>query len=219
MNILEILSENENLSGSNHRIELTLDFSCSTNYSNKLLDNREKIIGTIRQKTGIGKIQLAKDFIELSIDDKNINKLELYQQQVYDIFHSLVDVENRFTFTEGSEEDQYVEIFLGNKVPKLPIPISYRKIYVTLTENTSLSGIDKMISSFRYLHIHGCEYATDKVLGIVNLGKKGHTIQLSTSDYKELKWMEIVDKYTKSKDVFACQEELIDNDLKDYAEL
>lgn len=204
----------------NHLIELTLEFCDATDLCKKMKRDLEQLKQFINEKTGaksIVSVGFGSFSVSVFVEDKNVDAFDNYRENVLDVLNEFAD---GFGYIENIE-GHYVELFFSHNVPKLPIPISYDRLYVTLEDKSSLSGIDKIISSFKYLHFHKCEYVTGNVLSIIKLAKKGKTINLSTSDYLELPWMFVINKHLKAgrQDVVSCQRELIESDLDEFAEL
>ena len=203
----------------NHLIELTLEFCDATDLCKKMKRDLEQLKQFINEKTGaksIVSVGFGSFSVSVFVEDKNVDAFDNYRENVLDVLNEFADGSG---YTENIE-GHYVELFFSHNVPKLPIPISYDRLYVTLEDKSSLSGIDKIISSFRYLHFHKCENVTGNVLSIIKLAKKGK-INLSTSDFNDLPWMTIMNKHLKQRhyDVVSCQRELIESDLDEFAEL
>jgi|688.fasta_scaffold06347_22 hypothetical protein len=204
----------------NHMIELTLEFSGLTDLCKKMKANLQQFKKLINEKTGTDSIILVSTIsfsIKLLIEDKNVDAFDNYRENVLDVLNEFAGDSSNY---RENHEDHHVNLFFSHEVPKLSIPISYDTVYVNVENKSSLSGIDKIISSFRNLYIRNCENVTGKALGIIRLAKKGKAINLSTSDYHELHWMYVINKHLnpERQNVVACQRELIERDLDEYAE-
>lgn len=213
------LFENESLSSKkDYTIQLWLSYNSLMNTNTKLKKSLKKITDAIDEKTGLlGSILLiGKSGFDVCviIPEHEVDSIANYMDDVNAVLKRFADISE----LREDSEDHRIELKFINKVPSLPIPIAFPFIFIDALGKTSLSGIDKIIKDFDYLEVSKAEYITGSVLGLVKLAKHGN-IKVSTSDYSKPEWASIITKYFKSGNILACQEELIDNGLKDYAEL
>lgn len=84
------------------------------------------------------------------------------------------------------------------------------------TETFTLEGIDKQIPKAEAIMLYRAgNVITGNVLGLLKL-KSLKTIWNYPS--VSIEWLDIINKHFVSKDIIACQRELIENDLDEYAE-
>jgi hypothetical protein len=114
-------------------------------------------------------------------------------------------------------KEQFISIY--NMIP--PFKVEHPNVALNFTVNggteVSLHDIHKAINPKDLaLYVSTAVKVTGQVLGLL---KMTNLQKLDWAMGAEPKWLKIVRKYMESKNILACQEELIDNELKDYAEL
>ena len=98
-----------------------------------------------------------------------------------------------------------------------PYKLEWQHIDITFESPTQITGIDKYIGLFMFCNIMDCEKITGGVLSLLKI-KQGTSLSLS-ADGPYPKWIQIINKHLKTRDLLACQEELIENGLEEYAKL
>ena len=84
--------------------------------------------------------------------------------------------------------------------------------------NSTLKNIDKIINCGSIEFINNIEHITGNVLGLLRIPKLEQIFNDSTIE--DPLWFNIIDAHIEAdKDLLDCQEELIANDLKEYAKL
>jgi hypothetical protein len=109
-----------------------------------------------------------------------------------------------------------ISIFLYNGLPRKKIFAP--TVILKIRDKITLTNIDKLLQCEK-LQIQDPEKITGNVLGVLKI--KGLT-NLSILDfYRDVSWANLLIKYVHNKtfDIIACQEELIEAGLKDYAKL
>jgi hypothetical protein len=93
------------------------------------------------------------------------------------------------------------------------------KVKVSINKKQSLSGFYKFVEGCKIVEIDGIDYVTDGVLGLLTLKAKVILSPLHGKVNDTIKTLlSILHKHLNGKnDVIACQEELIEAGLKDYA--
>lgn len=114
----------------------------------------------------------------------------------------------------------YCNIYI-NYIPTFPVYCEYFRL--TITPNTKFAGLEKVLDCFQ-LHLIDLEQYKGGLLSLLKL-KPSISIRLLNFNKRTFpilgKAWDIIQKHlsSKNRDVIACQEELIDADLKDFAEL
>jgi len=109
-------------------------------------------------------------------------------------------------------------LLLDEYLPKL------KTLYAPAAGLTSLKDIHKMIPNVESLQINSNDIKSN-ILGLLMLrnlkwviySTGDATIDSETPDF--IRACSILEKYLKNKDILECQEELISNELKEYAKL
>jgi len=88
------------------------------------------------------------------------------------------------------------------------------------TKITSLHNLDKLVKSVGNIiwfdkTIKECVLSILKIKGL----KNGVSVHHPNNPNVQMPLSKILNKYLETRNIFACQEELIDNNLKDFAEL
>lgn len=98
------------------------------------------------------------------------------------------------------------------------LPEKAEDIYLHMSGIVDLKGIEKWVKRTYSITVPN---DVNGLLSLVKIDKLNMVTTTSTASDKLKQACEIVTKYCQANrhDVIGCQEELIDNDLKDYAEL
>ena len=99
-----------------------------------------------------------------------------------------------------------------------PFKLEWNQIRLIFDKpDQKITGIDKLIGMNNTVTIHQCENIVGGVLSLLKI--KHGTLIMFWNKTPMPKWITIVHKYLKDKNIIACQKELYDNDLDEYAEL
>ena len=124
-------------------------------------------------------------------------------------------------------EDHYTiknSFYRIKNLEKAKHKISYRVVNLVLgnypQRSVSLTGINSLIET-EVLNIIGLDRICSNVLSLLRINRLKMISNLSeeSSNNKANLWYNTVCKFLDSKDVWACQEELMDNDLHEFAQL
>jgi len=163
----------------------------------------DKINQTLRI-TFIGKLPFSKSNIEQQLT-KVTEIIEL---------HNKID-----DAVKSSENDFHGEIVIDT----LPVsPIEWPIIILNNHDkNVSLSGVGDLIKADKVFRIQYTNQISDSVLGLLKIKGKIEFNTKWNNKFKTEEWLSKIIPYIEkgNRDLFACQEELIDNDLKDFADL
>jgi len=163
----------------------------------------DKINQTLRI-TFIGKLPFSKSNIEQQLT-KVTEIIEL---------HNKID-----DAVKSSEDDFHGEIVIDT----LPVsPIEWPIIILNNHDkNVSLSGVGDLIKADKVFRIQYTNQISDSVLGLLKIKGKIEFNTKWNNKFKTEEWLSKIIPYIEkgNRDLFACQEELIDNDLKDFADL
>ena len=86
------------------------------------------------------------------------------------------------------------------------------------SDNCSLIGIHKKIDCQR-LYLTGSHNIKRGGLGVLKIKSLEHLDTSWELSADKIRWQGIIKKYLVSRDILACQDELIENGLKDFAKL
>jgi hypothetical protein len=99
-----------------------------------------------------------------------------------------------------------------------PFKLEWNQIRLIFSKrDQKITGIDKLIGMNNTITIHQCENIIGGVLSLLKI--KHGTLVMFWNKTPMPKWITIVHKHFKDKNIIACQKELYDNDLDDYAQL
>ena len=201
--------------------EAVLLISKTINTQHQIKDDKlqQLIIDKINEKLKCDS-SIAVNFgafdINIILNDELISKANYVSDVIIEILSSLNVKYEPF----ANKEVLNITIKNGKSLPKLHSPIEFSNVSLTFDSKISLSGIHKFISSScDHIYLKNLSNVTDSVLGLIKIGKKPRQILLN--DFGQLpKWFDIIANYiNKSSDILACQEELIENGLEQYAQL
>jgi len=154
--------------------------------------------------TFIGKLPFSKSNIEQQLT-KVTEIIEL---------HNKID-----DAVKSSENDFYGEIVI-NTLPVSPIewPII---ILNNHDKNVSLSGVGDLIKADKVFRIAYTNQISDSVLGLLKIKGKIEFNTKWNNKFKTEEWLSKIIPYIEkgNRDIISCQEDMIDADLKDFAEL
>ena len=136
------------------------------------------------------------------------------QSEINDQF--FINVKNKFikTLSLKAEDASSVKAIYLSQMPKFKIDYDYIEIVCSSTEFTNLSNIHKVLNCKR-LFLNNAHQINERVLSLLKIKDLISLVSTTTS----FKWIGIINKHLKSKDLLSCQEELIENGLEQYAQL
>jgi len=163
----------------------------------------DKINQTLRI-TFIGKLPFSKSNIE---------------QQLTKVTE-IIELHNKIDDAVKSSENDFHGAIVIDTLPVSPIewPII---ILNNHDKNVSLSGVGDLIKADKVFRIQYTNQISDSVLGLLKIKGKIEFNTKWNNKFKTEEWLSKIIPYIEkgNRDLFACQEELIDNDLKDFADL
>ena len=205
-----------------HAINISYEFSCNSLEIRKLAEHKKTIIDKIAAKAGNGCSCVISSgsssfTVVIKIPDSQLESIHLLVDDVKSVLREYLALDSGVT---ENDDDRRCQVFFYGDFPKLPHPIKFDAVFLTPTNNATLSGIDKSIGECGYFEVEDCEKIKGNVLGLINLAKRGTRVKLTVKD-KIPKWVSILNNHLlkKNQNIIACQKELYDNDLDDYAEL
>jgi hypothetical protein len=135
--------------------------------------------------------------------------LNEFMKKIQTALESFLNIENsKLAFPET------ISVYCWAGLPK--IFVGCNKLHLILNKGKlTLTDLHKYCD-VETLAFYGLENVTGNVLSILKM-KKLKQIQYSGDD--KIEWLDIVKKYIDSKDIIACQEELIEAGLKEFAKL
>jgi|688.fasta_scaffold06347_17 hypothetical protein len=217
MKISELL--NEATSNRTDTFEIKLSFE--THFAPKVIAIRDALIKA--NLTGV-KVKLvdkpsSSNQVRITLNGKlpfNKTNIEHQLERVREVVESFNKID-KSPYNEGSS---FPIVFIDN-MPNSPI--EWPVIYLNSNSNTALSlaGVDKLIKADELFRIEYANMISDSVVGLLKI--KGKLI-LNNADwgnkFKTVEWVKIITSYRKSEnqDIVACQREMIEQDLDEYAE-
>ena len=217
MNILTQLLENT----SESPISSVDDFKFSMRIYCELAPRIETIKNDLKKANlPVEKMLSAKNFgLALQLQFKI--KSPYSEKQFYtliDQVHSIVSRHNKTVPLNYQSVLKTSSIWV-DAVPSGLIEAPGSLVQISPANNTfiTLKDIHKKIVCGE-LNLNNVQLIAGNVLGLLRVKTDKPIV---TPRYVHCPWLDIVEKYlqTKDKDVYACQEELMDNDLHQFAEL
>lgn len=150
-----------------------------------------------------------------------LDETDLHANHIREIRKKCTEVVDELLGTnifQRDEDNTYIS-FRQELGPNIHTDWPYIEFYLDHSPPISLKDIHKKIPRCEKIIFYSAvNKIASNVLGLLNLKQLKHFHVWPRSE-KIPQWYEIVTKHFESKNILACQEELIDNDLKDYAEL
>lgn len=155
--------------------------------------------------------------IDLPDTNANLSSSHIHNtsRNVLKVIDDLLD-----TQLENRNIDGIYLTFRRELEPNVKTDWPYIQFYLPHSNPISLENIHLKIPQCKTLiFFHSIDKIESNVLGLLKIKTLNH-ITIWPSLSTNLEWYSILDKHFRSdKDLFACQEELIDAGYKDYAEL
>lgn len=98
-----------------------------------------------------------------------------------------------------------------------PFKLEWSEININMLPDQKITGIDKFIDLNETCIFINCHNIIGGVLSLLKI--KHGRLYLNFHGVQRPKWVDIVNKHLKDKNLIDCQKELYDNDLDEYAEL